>query len=245
MKKEESRQKVFHRIQNFNTLTGSSPSQPSDPALWLHSSCDSFGNIPHPCNKEAFLDPGMLVPCCDMWVCVTEQDGTAVPVPCEWRQLPAERCLLQLHPAAAWAELKHCSMSIRDVKRKHISQYWWVNILLFLEITSLYDRVQNNTCLENWVFSRSFLRCWLLAMLPTEKAHLTWPQGKPVILKRLCWRGPQRPSSSHPCCGLGLQFRLSGVSPKVAWSTSRGRTPMASLDSLCWHLTTLSVKKFP
>lgn len=63
--------------------------------------------------------------------------------------VPNRNCLLQLHPITELAEFKYCSMSIIDVKRNYVSQYWWVNTLLFLEITNLNNHVQNSTCLEN------------------------------------------------------------------------------------------------
>lgn len=66
-------------------------------------------------------------------------------VPCEWTRLQQENCLLQLHPVTERAEFKYCSTSIMDVKRKHISQYWWVNTLLFLEITNLNHHGQSST----------------------------------------------------------------------------------------------------
>lgn len=60
-----------------------------------------------------------------------------------------KNCLLQLHPITELVEFGYCSMSITDIKRNYVSQFWWVNLLLFLEITNLNNHLQNSACLAN------------------------------------------------------------------------------------------------
>lgn len=125
--------KIDVQLTEFKTFISLSAHTNALKFWWL------FGKIFH--NPEALLDVRVLKP----WV-----KGSSNPTAQLWQNSAQNaQWKTAAPPCSEWAEFGYCSMWMTDIKRNCVSQFWWVNPLLFLDIANLNNHLQSSSCLAN------------------------------------------------------------------------------------------------
>lgn len=118
-------------------------------------------------------------------------------------------------------------------------------MLLFLEITNLYDRVQNNTCLEKYFQEASFTVDCYRDIHRESKAHLIWPHGKPANPTTAGLEGTSKTIRFPPLPWAGSPVQAARGHIQAGLEHLHGQGIHSFSEQPVQHLTALSVTKSP